>query len=343
MPLLRLVVLQDDVSWRVRQHLAKEMANLCHTVNEHIASKRLMPIFAKLLKDREAEVRVSACHALPRVAEAGKNGLLDYVAPLLDALAVDPVVAVRVAFAQAVGRLCGPFGKDVSQKLLVPLIQQLSKDDHHDVRNFILANMEPLTEAIGAPGISSSILPSLLELSKDAKWRVRMTVVDNSSLLARLLGQKLFEKKLQPVLITCLSDHVYAIRERTCEQLGEVVKIFGGKWAAEKLFTSAFAIYDKTTNYLHRMTCLLLLHYVAPHCQGEVADKSLLPIALNAASDEVANVRISGAKALGDLIEQVDRATAVAKIRPALQKLSKDADPDVCHFASLALAACPSS
>ena len=47
---------------------------------------------------------------------------------------------------------------------------------------------------------------------------------------------------------------------RHARQIGGLVKLFGGKWAAEKFFPAAFAIYDKNTNYLHRMTCLLIIH-----------------------------------------------------------------------------------
>jgi len=122
------------------------------------------------------------------------------------------------------------------------------------------------------------LLPPVLELAKDPKWRVRQNIIGKSALLARHLGVKVFEKKFQSVIISALSDHVYSIREKCCEQVlaqahtrsplltiaffsqvGEIVSQFGGKWATEKLFPSAFAIYDKTTNYLNRMTCLLMV------------------------------------------------------------------------------------
>jgi serine/threonine-protein phosphatase 2A regulatory subunit A len=82
---------------------------------------------------------------------------------------------------------------------------------------------------------------------------------------------------------------VFAIREKACEQIGGLVRQFGGKWAAEKFFPSAFAIYDKNTNYLHRMTCLLVIHHVASSCGAEVVERSLLPLVLMAAVDDVAN------------------------------------------------------
>ena len=133
---------------------------------------------------------------------------------------------------------------------------------------------------LGPTNVVGVLLPPVLELAKDPKWRVRQNIISKSALLAKHLGVKAFEKKLQSVIIAALSDHVYSIREQCCEQVtsavhayfvcfvcfyalllqvGEIVKLFGGKWATEKLFPSAFSIYDKTTNYLNRMTCLLLV------------------------------------------------------------------------------------
>jgi serine/threonine-protein phosphatase 2A regulatory subunit A len=275
------------------------------------------------------------------VAPYVKSGLLEHVAPCLDALAVDPVVSVRVAFAQAICLLCPQFGKETGPKLLVPIIQQMAKDESHEVRNYIIGNITDISEALGQAGIEKGILPSLLELSKDPKWRVRMAVVDKTAIMAKHLGVKNFERKLQQIVISSLSDHVFSIREKACEQIGHLVKLFGGKWASEKFLASCFAIYDKTTNYLHRMTCLLVVRHVSPHCGAEVCEKQLLPLVLQAAGDDVPNVRIAGSKALGDLALNIDKNLVAAKIKPVLQKLTKDQDPDVQFFSSLALKNCP--
>jgi serine/threonine-protein phosphatase 2A regulatory subunit A len=247
---------------------------------------------------------------------------------------------VRVAFSKTVVHLCPAFGKETSQKLLVPLIQQLSKDEHHQVRNNVISELEALSDALGPSGLVTGLLPSLIELSKDPKWRVRMAVVDKSSLLAKHLGVKNFEKKMQNIIIVSLSDHVFAIREKACTQIGFIVEEFGGKWAAEKFFPSCFQIYDKTTNYLHRMTCLLLISNVAPVCSGEVIEKHLLPLVASSCADDVANVRIHAARTLNEIIPRVDKTLIKSKIQPALLKLAKDTDEDVAYFAAKALEKC---
>lgn len=330
--------LQDDNSWRVRKSFCSHAAQICHNVGE-VAGKRILPLFARLLKDKEAEVRQVAAAVMADVCEECKSGVVDHIVPCLDALATDQVHSVRVAFSKSVVKLADPLGKETAAKVLTPLILQLCKDDASEVRNNVVDHIDLVAEAVGPTGLQNSILPALLELCKDPKWRVRMAVINKASLLAKHLGVKVFEKRLQHVIITALSDHVYAIREKCCSQIGEIVGLFGGKWAAEKFFPGAFAIYDKQTNYLHRMTCLLVVSACASSCGAEVVEKNLLPLVLQACVDDVPNVRLMAAKAIASLISVAD-AASIAKIRPALEKLSTDPDDDACFFSTQALALC---
>jgi len=257
----------------------------------------------------------------------------------LDALAVDQVQSVRLAFSKEVVKLTGPLGKEPAARVLTPLILQLCKDEAYEVRNRVIDSLDLIADAIGSQGLQTSLLPALLELAKDPKWRVRMAVISKSSLLAKHLGVKQFEKKLQSVMVNGLSDHVFAIRERACAQIGEIVAEYGGKWAAERFFPAAFAIYDKTTNYLHRMTCLLVISCCASSCDAEIVEKHLVPLVLQACTDDVPNVRLMAAKTIKELIPQAD-ATSMAKIKPALEKLTKDSDGDAAFFSTVALNMC---
>lgn len=345
MPLI--TALQDDASWRVRKALAEDMATFSQNLPEAVFSKNLLPLYAKLLKDKEAEVRTAAALDLHKVCSPLKTGLQDHIVPTLDALAADPKENVRIAFSQSLVHLCIPFGnnppfaKDTAQKLLVPIIQQLAKDEHPNVRNNIINDLEILSKAIGPTGLVNGLLPSLIELSKDPKWRVRYAIVSKSSMLAHDLGVKIFEKKLQNLVTGSLTDHVYAIREECCEQIGHIVKQYGGKWAAEKFFPTAFAIYDKTANYLHRMTCLSLITKVVTigNIGNDIIAKHLIPLIQNAVDDDVANVRIAAAKTMSTLISSgmLDKTVIEAKVIPGLQKLSTDTDIDVVFFAKQAL------
>lgn len=334
--------LQDDASWRVRKALAEKTPSLCESLGEVTARKRLLPLFAKLLKDKEAEVRASACSVMGEVGRHCRGGVEEFIVPCLEALANDQVPNVRVALSKSIMGMTEPLGKDAASTILLPLIQQLTKDENHEVKNNVIDQLDVLAEAVGpSGGLVTSLVPALVELSKDNKWRVRQAIINKSSMLAKHLGPKVFEKKLQHVVVLSLSDHVFSIRENCCEQMGLIVAQYGGKWAAEKFFHPAFAIYDKTANYLHRMTCLLLITHVAPHCASDVVEKHLLPLVMNACTDDVANVRIAASKTMMDVIPKLETSQAKsATIKPALELLVDDEDQDVRYFAGLALALC---
>jgi len=315
--------------------LAKKISKLCKHVTAPVAMSKLIPLFVKILKDKEAEVRATAAGIMSEVGSDVK-GSETLVAPVLDALAADPSQAVRLKVATSLIHLCRRFSKEPATKIVIPLLKQLAKDDSHDVRTAVISEIDKLAEYVD-PSALSSVFPLLVELSKDAKWRVRAAVIDKSSILAKHMGQKKFERQLQAILLAALSDHVFAIRERACAQIGLVVKTFGGKWAAEKLFPAAFVIYDKNANYLYRMTCLLVAQHVASECSGEIVERHILNMVVSAATDEVANVRVAASKSFNAIIPRLDPKIVKAKITPLLAKLSKDADPDVSWFAQKTL------
>jgi len=340
LPLIEAV--QDDTSWRVRSDLCKQMPELCKNVDPQIAQKKLVPIYAKLLRDKEAEVRTMGCRVLAEVCAIVKTGLTEIVS-CLEAVATDGVAPVRVAFSKSLIPLCNILGKEVAGKTLIPIITQMCTDENSEVRGNIVDSVDQICEADqpGGGAIITAIINALMELSKDPKWRVRQSVVDKSTLLAKCVGVKNFDKKLQGIVIAALSDHVFSIREHACVQIGEIVKEYGCKWAAERFFRDAFKIYDKNTNYLHRMTCLAVMSACAPHCNSEIIDKHLLPWVLLACEDDVPNVRIAGAKTMGDLLPNLDKTLGSSKVRPLLTKMLKDTDVDVCYFSSQSLLKCP--
>jgi len=204
------------------------------------------------------------------------------------------------------------------------------------VRNHVVSNIDLVADAIGLTGLQNSILPAFLELWRDPKWRVRLEAVSKCALFSRHLGVQVFEKRLKPIVITALSDHVFAIRERCCLQVGEIVSLYGKKWAAEKLFPEIFAMYNKATNYLHRMTCLLVVQSCAAACAPDVVEANLFPLVLQACSDEVPNVRMLAAKTCKYLLKYSD-AAVLTKMKPELEKLTRDSDVDAAFFATEAL------
>lgn len=334
--------LADDSSWRVRKELMLEMGTLSQAATNSVDFARaLMSIYVRGLTDLQSEVRAGAAKPVGVVCANLKgtgNVLQELVVPLFEKLASDPAVAVRDNFAKAVMPLAVVFAKEC-QKLIVPLIVVLTKDENPDVRLSVLEECQLLGDAIGPANMVTTLLSFLLDLSKDLKWRVRQAVLVKSTLLAQPAGVKVFEKKLQPLFIGALTDHVFTVRETACASIGTLTRVFGGKWAADQLFPIAFQIYDKSTNYLHRMTCLQIMVQSAPHCAVAILDKQFLPLVAQSVVDDVANVRIATAKTIQVLGKAgaADKAF-IAKLKPLLAKLQVDPDKDVVFSATQALA-----
>lgn len=338
--------LNDDKSWRVRKSLCIGIESLCKAVGAEVAVQKVIPVYVKLLQDPEAQVRTVGATNIVGVCKqcSSATGLIEHIGPALECLEEDVDVDVRLAFSQNVGLLIDDLGaknRDAALNLLLPIIEELSKDEYDQVRNNVVLSIDKISTTMAAADMNEKLLPSLLELAADPKWRVRMAVIDKVAAIAKIIGQKAFEDKLQKLIIMSLSDHVFAIREHACVQIGLLVKEFGGQWAGKSLFPLALAIFDKSSNYLYRMTVLSFIFHSAPYLTPDVTTKHLLPIVVQAATDSVANVRIAASQSFEALAKHVDKSIYSKTVTPLLTKLSKDSDKDVAYYAVKALKAKP--
>lgn len=86
------------------------------------------------------------------------------------------------------------------------------------------------------------------------------------------------------------------------------------------------------------MTCLFCINVLAEVCGQEITTKMLLPTVLLLATDNVANVRFNVAKTLQKISSYLEPTAIDSQVKPTLEQLNSDADVDVKHFASEAIA-----
>lgn len=84
----------------------------------------------------------------------------------------------------------------------------------------------------------------------------------------------------------------------------------------------------------------LLPRPAPPPLPADVIEKQLLTYVLVAATDDVANVRVASSRCLMEIIPRLDKKLVQSKIKPALVKMTADADDDVAYFATQALQLC---
>ena len=87
------------------------------------------------------------------------------------------------------------------------------------------------------------------------------------------------------------------------------------------------------------MTVLYSISALAPSMSEDILVGTMIPVALQMASDPVANVRLVAAQTLRQTIALLDPAVVLDRVKPCLSGMTSDNDQDVRYFASQALQA----
>lgn len=347
--------LAKDKSWRVRYMVADQMPELCDALGPAAIRMHLLPAYRDILKDTEPEVQTAAAFevtefvkrvvALPAAGSGQKSGMdlaIDEIFPIVEQLVTDNSPHVRSALASNIMGLAPVLGSDMTLKHLVDLVLALLKDECAEVRLNVIARLDKVSFIMSIDKLSGELLPAIVELSKDKNWRVRLAIIERISLLARQLGKELFEEKgkLGEICIQWLGDCVFSIREAGITNLKKLTEIFGVEWAKRHIVPQIVDMYDKSTNYLLRMTALHAIGVLSQVVAVETVEDLFLPIVTDRASrDPVPNVRFCSAKTLNLVIPYVGQDARESKIRPCLLNLTDDneTDTDVNYFAQQAL------
>jgi len=340
LPLIETLVM--DASWKVRESLVKNFPVICDNMGEETTNEKLVPVYARLLADKEKCVRLAVAQNMSSIALRIKSAdqLIEQFTPHLKSYARDESEKVRVAFSTAVVALLEPYGSEPAQKALLPLITEMAEEECALVRSSIFSQISRITDILGVQVLSEVLLPRFLPFAADVKWRVRWEMIGKISLLAKLLGPEAFETRgLRDVLFRHgLQDHVFSIRDRACEMVRDLTELWGPEWALEHLLPEALRLYNTSTNYLHRMIPLRIISLVTP-LMGDSAsiERHLLPLVILACKDSVANVRFAAAKAVVKVLPHLDATTVSAQLQPVLVHMGRDDDVDVQYYAEIAL------
>ncbi|KAI9363418.1 armadillo-type protein [Zopfochytrium polystomum] len=317
-----------DKSWRVRYMIAEKFVALSKAVGDEIVREELVTAFVTILKDNEAEVRTAASGQIPGFSVLiDSETVLREILPCVKDLVTDTSQHVRAAVATQISGLAPIFGKDNTIEHLLPLFLQLLKDEASEVRLNIISKLDRVNDVIGIELLSQSLLPAIVELAEDKQWRVRLAIIENIPLLANQLGVEFFDEKLSNLCMSWLGDSVYSIREASTVNLRRL---------AEVLMTLA-----AHNNYLFRMTTIFALTALAHAANAELLREYILPTVLNLGSDPIPNIRFNVAKSLEQMVPLIKKCDLSAllndSVRPALVKMTEDADTDVRFYATRAL------
>lgn len=353
-----------DKSWRVRYMIADQLSELCDALGPMSTRSDLLPAYIRVLKDNEPEVRTAAAFKVtdmtkrivslpPPTKEGELTGMeltMRDILPIVEDLVRDASQHVRAALASNIMGLAPEVGVDVTVSHLVEVVLALLKDEYPDVRLNVIARLDKVSFIMSIERLSSELLPAIVDLAEDKNWRVRLAIIDHIPLLARQLGKEFFENnsKIGELCIIWLGDCVYSIREAAIANIKSLTEVFGLDWAKKYIIPPVLGLYDRSSNYLLRMTSLHAIGVLSEVVGSETVEETFLPVVTDRASrDPVPNVRFCSAKTLNQVIPYVRKDLRESKIRPCLLSLvdSTEQDKDVNYFAEIALqklSSCPS-
>ncbi|KAJ8605443.1 hypothetical protein CTAYLR_003329 [Chrysophaeum taylorii] len=345
-----------DRSWRVRWSAAEAFPRICEAcraADSPALRASLCSVFVDLLNDVEAEVRVAAAVAVPRVAKTCGDD--DLLMPSIEALATDASQQVRAALASAVGSLASAVG-DARDRVL-PVLLGLLRDANSEVRLNVISNLASVHDVVG-PDVSKILVPAVADLSKDAKWRVRAAVIRHVPVVAARLGK--LDDTLCTSCVAWLADDVAAVRALATTNLRALAKLFGPAWT-KRVAVSRVVDMCRHRYYLRRVTALKACAALADVVPPDALRLMLLPAVLQATDDQVPNVRFNAAQTLyalalalarpnddlplrthEDAMDTTDEPPAMldivgSRVIPRLDRLkAEDPDADVRDFAKRA-------
>merc|ERR1740121_232051 len=304
-----------------------------------------MTCYLGFMKDNEQEVRKEAlrviepCLALPSF---NSEQLQKFIVPQFQTVGIDPAQPVRAALAQVLGPVAKVLGRDVTQRQLLNLIQDLMKDEFHDVRLNIVSHAGLICEVLSVDGLVHSLLHMIQNLIMDNHWRIRQSVVEQVPKLAKLFGVEMFQNKLEALFLTSLRDSVHSVRQQAIHHIKEICEIFGASWTVEHLLPKLLENYSQSLGYANRVTTIHVLPRVASVMTNDQVTTHITPLLAKAVKDTVPNVRFCACRTILEMIQngKVAQASMNTLIKPALVDLEHDSDIDVQYFAQKALVAC---
>ncbi|KAJ6242248.1 protein phosphatase 2 (formerly 2a) [Anaeramoeba flamelloides] len=315
--------LSIDKSWRFSK-----------PIKPKVIETKILPLFLKLLRDTEPEVRTIICGKIADFCALLKQNLNFFktiLVPTLKELIHDNSEYVRVALADSITKLPPIVGKEITSENVVPLYLSLLREESAKIKLSIISNLNYVTDVLGIELIISLLIPSIIGLVKDNNWRIRLSIISYIPTLAPKLDIRYFNENFLQFSLNLLLDYVFTIREAACRNIQEFTRIFGFEWSIKFIFPSLVEL-SKNENYLFRQTAISCFSLLIPEYGCEYSKQTIWPELFRIASDPIPNIRLFLVTNLEKLLEYMDKEVFL-ETKEKLLLLVEDNDIDVIFFA----------
>lgn len=200
-------------------------------------------------------------------------------------------------------------GKDLCITKIVPILQELLKDDNSEVRLNVAQNLGKLAAVVGEEVLSPALIVLLQNATKDQHWRVRMAVFETVGDLAVKFGKDAYTKHLEALFMSYLTNTAAAVREMGIQKAESVGKAFGSNWIAENFVPKVIKTYEEDQmGYNFRLTAIKSLAIVMKYMSKDDVTNLLVPIFIKASNDKVPNVQFICCQLLTQNRQYIDKS-----------------------------------
>merc|ERR1719321_2534645 len=233
------------------------------------------------------------------------------------------------------GPLCTKLGRDLTTKVLLPIVLDLFKDEFHEARLSIVQQTGEICLVLGMDAVtaSNSLINALQVLIMDNQWRIRLAVVEQIAPLAKQFGVEMFQSKFETVFLSSIDDSVFYVRMRAVEVLRKVAKNFGSTWTVDHLLPKILEHYNAETGFVMRVTVLNTMQKLADVLTPDQIMEHLFPVVMRGASDTVPSVRCQALATISMWMTDpnigIAPETLARSLRNDVPRLQNDTDGDV--------------
>lgn len=140
----------EDKSWKVRLCFAKRFAEFADSFGKEITDNNLIQTFTQLLNDNEQEVKNAAISSLSKcLKNLAAEKICNFILPALTKTYSDSSAVFKAGVAIALCEMAPLVGKDYASQRIMPIINELMKDDNSDVRLNCVQHLNKISDVLG--------------------------------------------------------------------------------------------------------------------------------------------------------------------------------------------------
>ena len=137
----------EDKSWKVRLSFARNFAKFAEAFGTDITDNNLIQTFNLLLNDNEPEVKNAAIASLSQsLKNLSTEKICNIILPTLSSTVAESQVAFKAGVGLALCEMSNIVGKTYCINTVIPILQDLLRDDNSEVRLNVASNMHRLAQ-----------------------------------------------------------------------------------------------------------------------------------------------------------------------------------------------------